>query len=112
MTKCSLGKGGFTSAMTLGPDSISEESQGRNLEAGTEAKAVEENCLLACSSRLLSLLPYAILNHLPRVAPPTVNGEPPTSIINLETTCLQASLMKAFSQLRFLLPIYVNVVSS
>ena len=64
---------------------------------------------------LLSLLSYTILNHLPRVAPPTVNGGPPTSIMNLETalqTGLQASLMEAFSQLRFLLPIYVYVMSS
>lgn len=31
-------------------------SQCRNLEAGTEAEAIEENCLVACSHGLLSLL--------------------------------------------------------
>lgn len=31
---------------------ISEASQGRNLESGTEADALEEGCLPACSSWL------------------------------------------------------------
>ncbi|MGE9716793.1 hypothetical protein ACQP3F_34925, partial [Escherichia coli] len=35
-----------------------EQKQGRNLEAGAEAKAMEECCLLACLPGLLGLLSY------------------------------------------------------
>jgi hypothetical protein len=48
------------SAYTSRSQSTPERSQGRNLEAGTEAEAMEELCLLACSPwLLLSLLSYA-----------------------------------------------------
>lgn len=42
-----------------------EGGRGRNLETGTEVEAIEEHCLLACSS-CLSQLYYTIQEHHPR----------------------------------------------
>jgi hypothetical protein len=41
-------------------------TQGRNREAGTEAEAMEECCLLHCSHGFLGLLSYTTQNYLPR----------------------------------------------
>lgn len=46
------------------------EPQDRNLELGIEAGIIVERCLLARSSRLLSLLLYTSQDHLPRGGPP------------------------------------------
>ena len=47
-----------------------ELKQGRNLEAGADAEAMEAFCLLACSPWLLQ--PALTQNHLPEMAPPTM----------------------------------------
>lgn len=44
-----------------------ELKQGRSLEAGIDAEAVEGCCLLACSHCLLSLLSYGTQDHHPEV---------------------------------------------
>jgi hypothetical protein len=103
MTESNLERKGFIS---------SDNSQGvfsslRGLRAGTEAEAVEERCFLACSPWLLSLLFYAIQNHLPRSDTAHCGLGPPTSITNLENdprVCPEASLVGAFYQLSFTLP--------
>ena len=46
-TKSNWGREGFISSYSL--QSIVERCQGRNAEAGTEAKAMEEHYLRACS---------------------------------------------------------------
>ena len=58
-----------------------ELKQGRNLEAGADAEATEECCLLACSY-LLSLLSYSTQGHYPSSGT-THNGfGPPSSTVN------------------------------
>jgi hypothetical protein len=47
MARSNLGKKGFISSEASGSHSITEESPGRNLEAGTEAEAM---VLMACSA--------------------------------------------------------------
>lgn len=68
--KNSLGRKAFLAAQVLYHSLLLEEVrlviQGRNLEAGIEAKAVEKHCLLACSpwhGQCAFLLPHV---HLPR----------------------------------------------
>ena len=56
---------------------ITKGSQGRSLEAGTEAETTEEHGLLACCPCFLSLLFYITLDHLHRVAPPIVGWVSP-----------------------------------
>jgi hypothetical protein len=51
-----------------------ELKQGRNLKAGADAEAMEECCLLACSSSLS----YRTQNILPGVAPLTMGLNCPT----------------------------------
>lgn len=41
-------------------------SQGRNLNARTDAETIEKTCFLACSHDLLSLLSCITKHHLPR----------------------------------------------
>jgi hypothetical protein len=53
----------------LSLQSTVEGSQGRNLEAGTEAEAMEECCFLACSSRLY----YTTQDHPPWMASLTMS---------------------------------------
>jgi hypothetical protein len=57
-------------------------SQGRNLEAGTEAEAMKELCLLACSSKLAQLSFF----YNPRPMDDITHSElgPSPSIINEE----------------------------
>lgn len=50
MSKSNLGEKGFLSDYSL--RSFVKGSQGRNLEARTEAETIEENCLLVCSAQL------------------------------------------------------------
>lgn len=71
MTKSNLGWGESLFQLTiLRSHSITEQSQGRNLKAGTEG-ATEEHCILACSSWLASYpaliksWPFAQGYHLP-----------------------------------------------
>ena len=54
MTKSSLGGAGLFLSTVYSPSSgeIRSGTQGRNLEAGTQAESVEELCSLACSSQL------------------------------------------------------------
>ena len=55
--------------LTLSTTAHHGGSQGRNLEAGTEAGALEEHCLLACSHGLLSLLSCSAQDHPLRGGP-------------------------------------------
>lgn len=68
--------------------SFSEGSEGRNssgnTEAGTEAEATVESCLLSCSWDLLSLLSYKTQEHMPRSGTAHIGLSPPTSVINQE----------------------------
>lgn len=57
---------GLSYLTALRPHYIIEGSQGRNLEAGTETKAMEEGCSPAYPHGLLSLLSYIIQVYLPR----------------------------------------------
>lgn len=43
---------------------VRERTQGRNLEAGTEAEAIEEHCLLACSCLAQPIFFYIAHNRL------------------------------------------------
>lgn len=52
--------------LTLSTTAHHGGSQGRNLEAGTEAGALEEHCLLACSHDLSSLLSSITQDNLHR----------------------------------------------
>lgn len=85
---------------------INTGSHPRNLEAGTEAGAVEEQGALHCSAWLAHLIFLHIQEHQP--GNDTAHSElgSPTSIINLKkkkcTADLPASrMMEAFAQLRF-----------
>lgn len=49
---------------------ITEGGQGWNLETGTAAEAVEDHCLLACSSQLIQKLPSRTQDHQPRGSTP------------------------------------------
>ena len=81
-----LWRKGFLSVYTSRQQYITEESQGRNLEAGADAEAMEEHCLLACSSWLAQPVflyhpgpPFEGWHH-----PPWLGSPPPMSIINQE----------------------------
>lgn len=64
---------------------ITEESQGRDLEARNEADAMEECYSLAFASMaLLSLPSYTIQNHQPRGSSTHSEVYPSTSIITQE----------------------------
>ena len=52
MSKSTLGRKRFTSAYIFRLHSITEGSQDRNLEEGTDAEAMKDHWLLACSSWL------------------------------------------------------------
>ena len=76
-----------------------------SLEAGADAEAMKECCLLACFPWL------AQSAFLQNPGPPAQEGHhpqwagPPPPITNLESApqaCLQPDVMEAFSQLRFL----------
>lgn len=54
MTRTSWGSKGFISCSTSGNRSINEITQGRKLEAGPQAEAMEEQCSLACSACFLT----------------------------------------------------------
>ena len=79
--------------------SVIRRSQGRNLEAGSEAEAVGKHYLLVCPVSFL--IQYR--THLSR----DITGLP-IAIISQENappqTCLPANLMEAIPQLRPLLP--------
>ena len=53
--------------------------QGRNLEVGIKAEAMEECCLLACSLGFLSLSFYTIQDHQSRASTTHSDLGPPTS---------------------------------
>ena len=79
-----------------------ELKQGRNLEAGADAEAVEGAAYWLASHGLLSLLSYRTQGHQPRVET-TQNGLGlPPSITNYENAlqaCLQPDLIEVTSQL-------------
>lgn len=68
--------------------SITEGDQGRNLEVGAEAEAIEELRLLVCSTRrpscYLPLFTDAMEDPLPRDGTTHSGMGPPMSIINQE----------------------------
>lgn len=57
---------------------ILKGTQGRNLESATEAEAMEESCLMACSQVLLSSISYITQDYLPRGG--TTHSGPATTI--------------------------------
>lgn len=87
---------------------ITEGSQGKTLEAGTEAQTVEKHRLLASFQGLLSLLIYprtscpGVTPPPPQVGAPNINHQYSTP-----QTCLQANHRDTVSQLRFPPPRYV-----
>lgn len=75
--------------------------QGRNLEAGTEAKTMEGCCLLAsCLACFLIGGTFSCLE----LASPTVGWALPHQSRKRPHTCLHFNLMDTFSHLRFPLP--------
>lgn len=74
-----LGKSGFIWGVH---HFIIEESQGRNLEAGSDAEAMEEYCLQACSSWLAQPSSYRTKDHQPRDGTTHRGLGPPIFIIN------------------------------
>ena len=72
MGKSNLGRKGFLSAYNFQDTSITEGSQGKdsrqevNMEAGTEAKAMEEPRRLACSTWLAQPVFSTTQDQLPR----------------------------------------------
>lgn len=87
-----------------------EGKSGRELKAGTEAKANEELCLLGCSLWLALSAIFKQLNSTCPDFPNTLLKDPDTRT-QTQTRARtrthnyhQANLMEAFSQLRFPLP--------
>lgn len=72
---------------------VTEGTQGRHLEAGTEAEAMKDCCLLVCSQQPAS---YAIQTTRSGVAPPL---SPPISIKKMSYGVLTGIWMEASSQL-------------
>lgn len=67
-------------------------TQGNKLESGIDVEAVQECCLLACSSCLLSMLSYTTQDHQPRGGTSAYGMSHPISIFNQDNTletCLQ-----------------------
>ena len=92
--KSKLGRKGFIWLILPHHCSSGQELiQGRNVEAGAGAEAMEECCLLACFPGLFSLLSYRPQDHQPRNGT-THNGlGSPMSIINQENS-LQLNLWR------------------
>lgn len=108
------GKTLFISAYTFTTQYIIRDCQGRkpgrNLEAGTKSKAIEERCLLAGSSWLTQPVSYAIQDHLSGIAPNTVGPVlPPLLLRSIPLTFPQANLTGVFSQLRVPQPTLTSV---
>lgn len=76
-----MGRKGFSSAHLMKEAVVG--TQGRKLEAGTEADDLEEHCLLV-SSDLFSYLLKTVQTHLPRAGIPHCGLGPHTSIHYLE----------------------------
>jgi hypothetical protein len=76
---------------------------GRNLEAGTEAETTEKCCSLACFQAQSTTFSGLLVGwHCPCGAVSSIINQSSVSERQSPTwTCLQDSLMKAFSQLRF-----------
>lgn len=92
---------------------IMKGSQGRNLNARTDAETIEKTCFLACLHDLLSLLFCITKHHLPRWHCLQWSGLLKSTIHykeNAPLTCLQANMMEVFPQLRFLSPDYFSCV--
>lgn len=70
-----------------------------NFVAGTDVEAMEHCCLLACSSRFLSLFSYSLLEPLASEWPHPQWAA--SSHISHEDKALQPNLPEAFSQLGF-----------
>lgn len=89
-----LEEGGLFHLVCLGSQSIPGGSLERNLEADTDAEAMEKCYLLACSLGLLTLLSYSTQDHLHRDGTAHREWGPPTPpAINQENvpTCLPAA---------------------
>lgn len=81
------GKGSFCLTLPGRSPSLREAragTQGRNVEAGTEADTTKEHRLLAHSSWLSLLLVYITEDHLPRRGIAHSELGPPTSVTNPE----------------------------
>lgn len=91
--------------------SIIDETQSRNLKAGTEAETMKALCLLASFLALLSFCSYVIQAHLPRNSAAHSGLGTPASVSNpsknASQTGPQASLMEATSHLRFPLSMHI-----
>lgn len=82
---------------------VRTRTQHRNLKGGIEAEAMENCCLLPCSS-WLCLLMY-LRTTCPSVTP-ALSGHGPSSLTfnreNAPQACLQANITETFSPLQFL----------
>lgn len=91
--------------------SIIDETQSRNLKAGTEAETMKALCLLACFPGLLSYCSYETQAHLPRNSTAHSGLVAPASISNASKTASQTgpqtNLMEAISHLRFPLSMHI-----
>jgi hypothetical protein len=79
-----------------------ELPQGRNLETGAEAEAMQGCCLLTCSLWSPQLAFYRTRDHRPRDGPTNNRLGLPLLITNYENVlqaCLQPNLTEEFSQL-------------
>ena len=72
MAKCSVGRKGFILLTVPCNRSIIKGSEGRHLEAGADAEAMEGAAFRLASHGLLNLLSYKkTQDHQPGIAPPT-----------------------------------------
>lgn len=82
-------------------------TQGRNLEARTEAENMRQCCSLTCHHGLLSQLSYTIQDHLSRGGNNHNGLDPPVSVINEENDpqgCSHSNLMEVILHLKFPFP--------
>lgn len=94
LTKTYLGRKDFPLAHMI--KSIIEGSQCRNLEVGTEAEVMKEQCLLDAFHGLLSLFSWVTKDHLPVGGSVHSGLSPPTLTINQENvpqTCPQDTIL-------------------
>ena len=69
----------------------------KNLEAGVDAEAMKELCLLACSSKILCVCVSVCVCVSPGIYLPTIDGLSP--INHCPTTLPTVALMEASSQM-------------
>ena len=94
----------LTSYTSLAKETKTGGTQGKNLEAGTEAENIRKCYSLTCHHGLLSLLSYTTQDHLSRGATNHSGLDPPASTINEENHpqgCSHSNLMEAVLHLKF-----------